>query len=606
MADIIRLLPDFVANQIAAGEVIQRPASAVKELLENAIDAGAQHIKLIVKDSGRTLVQVIDDGCGMSAADARMSFERHATSKISSADDIFRIRTKGFRGEALASIASVAQVELKTRLTGEELGTHVVIEGSDVKSSEPCQTPVGTSFSMKNLFFNVPARRQFLKSDHVELRHIIDEFQRIALAHPDVGFTFHHNGTEVYHLLKGNFRQRIVQLFGTKYDERLVPVDEETDVVGISGFVGKPEFARKNRGEQFFFVNGRFIKHPYLHHALMAAFDGLLSDGKHPPYFINLKVDPSRIDVNIHPTKTEVKFREEQAIYPILRSAVKRGLGKFQIAPTLDFERESSFDIAPFDHNRPVVIPGVQVNPDYNPFEEERKPQGNLASRIAPRNPGDGWREFYKIVEDDSQKAQQVIETMESSSDEALHTKPTLFQMGKSYIVSSIRSGMMLIDQQRAHERVLYEYFLSAGQHSAASQRLLFPETIELGAQAHASIVSSREVFHALGLEIEDLGGRTVVVHAVPADSAAVNVNELVEMVLSSLMDETDATESLQQRIAKGLARASAIKRGRSLSEDEMRDLIDRLFTCEVPAYSPSGKPAIVTFTPDEIAAKFR
>jgi DNA mismatch repair protein MutL len=407
-------------------------------------------------------------------------------------------------------------------------------------------------------------------------------------------------------LLKGNFRQRIVQLFGTKYDERLVPVDEETDVVGISGFVGKPEFARKNRGEQFFFVNGRFIKHPYLHHALMAAFDGLLSDGKHPPYFINLKVDPSRIDVNIHPTKTEVKFREEQAIYPILRSAVKRGLGKFQIAPTLDFERESSFDIAPFDHNRPVVIPGVQVNPDYNPFEEERKPQGNLASRIAPRNPGDGWREFYKIVEDDSQKAQQVIETMESSSDEALHTKPTLFQMGKSYIVSSIRSGMMLIDQQRAHERVLYEYFLLAGQHSAASQRLLFPETIELGAQAHASMVSSREVFHALGLEIEDLGGRTVVVHAVPADSAAENVNELVEMVLSSLMDETDATESLQQRIAKGLARASAIKRGRSLSEDEMRDLIDRLFTCEVPAYSPSGKPAIVTFTPDEIAAKFR
>ncbi len=606
MADIIRLLPDFVANQIAAGEVIQRPASAVKELLENAIDAGAQQIKLIVKDSGRTLVQVIDDGCGMSPSDARMSFERHATSKIASADDIFRIRTKGFRGEALASIASVAQVELKTRLTGEELGTHIIIEGSEVKSVEPCQTPVGTSFSMKNLFFNVPARRQFLKSDQVELRHVIDEFQRVALAHPDVGLTFHHNGTEVYHLLKGNFRQRIVQLFGAKYDERLVPVDEETDVVGISGFVGKPEFARKNRGEQFFFVNGRFIKHPYLHHALMAAFDGLLSDGKHPLYFINLKVDPSRIDVNIHPTKTEVKFREEQAIYPILRSAVKRGLGKFQIAPTLDFDRESSFDIEPFDRNRPVVVPGVQVNPEYNPFETERKPHGNLASRMAPRNPTDGWREFYKIVEDDAHLRQQTLDTQDTSSDDSLETKPTLFQMGKAYIVSSIRSGMMLVDQQRAHERILYEQFMSAEQSGVASQRLLFPETIELGAQAHASLVASRELFHAVGLEIEDLGGRSIVVHAVPADAASVNVNELVELVLSSLLDETNAAETLQQRIAKGLARASAIKRGRSLSEAEMRDLIDRLFTCELPAYSPTGKPAIVTFTPDEIAAKFR
>lgn len=606
MADIIRLLPDHVANQIAAGEVIQRPASAVKELLENALDAGAGLVKLIVKDSGRTLVQVIDDGCGMSPSDARMSFERHATSKIAAAEDLFRVRTKGFRGEALASIASVAQVELKTRLTGEDLGTRILIEGSDVKLVEPCQTPEGSSFSMKNLFFNIPARRQFLKSDQVELRHIIDEFQRVALAHPGVAFTFHHNGTEVYHLLKGNFRQRIVQIFGAKYDERLVPVDEETDVIGISGFVGKPEFARKNRNEQFFFVNGRYIRHPYLHHALMSAFEGLLPPGKHPLYFIKLTVDPSRIDVNIHPTKTEVKFREEQAIYPILRSSVKRGLGKFQIAPTLDFEKESSFEIEPFDRNRPIVVPGVNVNPDYNPFETERKPPGNLASRLKPQSPIDGWRDFYKIVEGETPELQQQIELTEKGDGLGKDSGPTLFQVARSYIVSSIRSGMMLIDQQRAHERILYEQFLNSEGGSAKSQRLLYPESIELGAQAHAAVLEAKEAFHAAGLEIEDLGGRTVVVNAVPADSLAVNVNELVELVLSSLMDETNPSETLQQRLAKGLARGSAIRRGRALSTEEMSDLIDRLFTCELPAYSPSGKPAIVTFTPDEIAAKFR
>ncbi len=615
MADIIQLLPDHVANQIAAGEVIQRPASVVKELMENAVDAGADQIHLIVKDSGRALIQIIDNGCGMSPADARLAFERHATSKINSAEDLFRIRTKGFRGEALASIASVAQVELKTRQTDAELGTHVIIEGSDVKEASPCQTAAGTSFAVKNLFFNVPARRQFLKSDQVEFKHILDEFQRVALAHPAIAMVMHHNSTEVYHLLKGNFRQRIVGLFGQKFDERLVPIEEETDVVGITGFVGKPEFAKKGRGDQYFFVNGRFIKHPYLHHAVSGAFDGLLPEGKYPVYFINLDIDPSRIDVNIHPTKTEVKFREERAIYSILKSTVRRGLGKFQVAPTLDFEQESSFNIAPFDKNRPVIHPDVNVNTDYNPFATDARQSSGLAGRMSrgdrlPPRGSDNWRDFYEVLKPEPVHSGQTavhVEPEEQHNDD--RTRPPIFQIGQSYIVTSIRSGMLCVDQQRAHERVLFEQFMQAEGQLKGGQTLLFPETRSLSAADHNVLTSALDALQTIGFDVENLGGRDVVIHALPAELADRDPSELLDSVIHALQDSefaSGAEDHFRQKVAVGLAKSGAVKRGKAMSETEMRDLVDRLFRCETPTYSPTGKAAIVTFTPEELAVKFR
>lgn len=615
MADIIQLLPDHVANQIAAGEVIQRPASVVKELMENAVDAGADHIHLIVKDSGRALIQIIDNGCGMSPADARLAFERHATSKISAAEDLFRVRTKGFRGEALASIASVAQVELKTRQSDADLGTQVIIEGSDVKEVTPCQTALGTSFAVKNLFFNVPARRQFLKSDQVEFKHILDEFQRVALAHPDIAFVMHHNATEVYHLVKGNFRQRIVGLFGQKFDERLVPVEEDTDVVRIGGFVGKPEFAKKGRGDQYFFVNGRFIKHPYLHHAVSGAFEGLLPEGKNPVYFINLEIDPSRIDVNIHPTKTEVKFREERAIYSILKSTVRRGLGKFQVAPTLDFEQESSFNIAPFDKNRPVIHPDVNVNTGYNPFATEAKPSSGLAGRMSggdrlPPRGSEHWRDYYEALKPDGASVEKEENALKTEDDSEVDTTGApIFQMGQAFIVTSIRSGMLCVDQQRAHERILFEQFLQRQEQLTGGQTLLFPETRTLSAADHNLLVNALDALQSMGFDVENLGGRDVVIHALPAELADRDPSELLDSVLLALQNSElaeDAEGQLKQKVAIGLAKSGAIKRGKVLSETEMRDLVDRLFSCEVPAYSPTGKAAIVTFTPEELAVKFR
>lgn len=615
MADIIQLLPDFVANQIAAGEVIQRPASVVKELMENAVDAGASNIQLIVKDSGRTLIQVVDDGCGMSASDARLCFERHATSKIASSEDLFRIRTKGFRGEAMASIASVAQVELKTRQRETSLGTLIQMDGSEVKRSEPCQQSEGSSIAVKNLFFNVPARRQFLKSDQVELRHIFDEFQRLALAHPEVAMVFHHNQSEVHRLKGGTLRQRITGLFGSKYDERLVPVEENTDVVRITGFVGKPEFARKKRGEQFFFVNGRFIKHPYLHHAVTGAMEGLLSDGRFPMYFLHLEVDPSRLDVNIHPTKTEVKFREERAIYPILKSSVRRGLGKFQVAPTLDFEQESSMNLPEFDRNRPLVMPEVKVNPHYNPFEQEPKSGGGLAGRFGPSSKSSHgqWRDFYQVLHpaeaENPQTEADKEEALFSADEHALDHQGsgTVFQMGRTYLVSPIKSGMMVIDQQRAHERILFESYLKAPLNQGLpSQRLLFPERLQLSTSDHAILLSSLETLQAMGLEVEDFGDNEVVVHGLPAESAETDPRQMIDLVLSSLNEsDDDLADSMRHKLAIGLARASSIKRGKSLSEQEMNDLIHRLFTCEVPTYSPTGKAVIRTFTPDDFAGKF-
>ncbi|MDG1781107.1 MAG: DNA mismatch repair endonuclease MutL [Flavobacteriales bacterium] len=615
MPDIIQLLPDFVANQIAAGEVIQRPASVVKELLENAIDAEATTIQLILKDAGRTLVQIIDDGKGMSMPDARMCFERHATSKISSADDLWKIKTKGFRGEALASIASVAQVEMKTKQASSELGTCIKIEGSTVNECEPCQTADGTSFAIRNLFFNVPARRQFLKTDAVETKHIMDEFQRVALAHPEVTMSMHHNGNEVYHLPKGSFRQRAVGIFGQKYDERLVPVEEETDLVRISGFIGKPEFARKTRGEQFFFVNDRFIKHHYLHHAVSGALEGLLQNAQHPFYLLYLDVDPSMVDVNIHPTKTEVKFKEERAIYSILKSAIRKSLGQFQVAPTLDFEQETSLNIAPFDGKTPVSIPQITVDPNYNPFDTTTHKEPRRAERVPgaiERSKGGGdWKEMYEIMRtpDTSSQELDLGETTDrpQSFEADAPEKAVVFQVGKRFLLTPIKSGMILIDQQRAHERILYEDFLAKGaDHHGSSQQLLFPFTLSLTPADHALLVEESKALQQMGFDIEDFGGSDFVVRGLPADCRQQNPQKLVDAILNQLHNgESTADHPERHLLALGLAKGSSIGKGQTLQQVEMRDLIDRLFACEVPYYSPGGKSVIVTITPEELSGKF-
>ena len=480
MSSIIQLLPDHVANQIAAGEVVQRPASVVKELLENAVDARATDIKLIIKDAGKALVQVIDNGLGMNVTDARLCFERHATSKIRQAEDLFSLHTKGFRGEALASIAAIAHVEMKTKQDQEELGTQIVVEGSKFMSQEVAVLPKGTSFAVKNLFFNIPARRNFLKSDTVEYRHIIDEFQRVALAHPNIYFTFYHNGSEMFNLPSASLRQRIVTIFSGKTNEKLVPVQEETEIVTIQGFVSKPEFAKKNRGEQFFFVNDRFIKSGYLHHAVMAAYDGILKDGAQPSYFLYLTVPPNTIDINIHPTKTEIKFDDEHALYAILRASIKHSLGQFNVAPVLDFDRDANLDTPYSYKDAKGETPTIQVDSTFNPFSDD-KVNKHYSSYKKPESTAN-WESLYVGLKQDSDviasHADFSFETDEVTGslfndeevEQAVHNS---YQIHKKYIVSPIKSGMVIVDQQRAHQRVLYEQFLTnMTVHQASSQQL--------------------------------------------------------------------------------------------------------------------------------------
>src|SRR5690606_24494220 len=502
MSDIIQLLPDSVANQIAAGEVVQRPASAVKEMMENAIDAGADQIKLIVKDAGKSLIQVIDNGCGMSVTDARVCFERHATSKIRKAEDLFAIRTMGFRGEAMASIAAIAHVELRTRRHEDELGTVVEIEGSEVVQQYPDQTPAGSSISVKNLFYNIPARRNFLKSNSVELRHILDEFQRIALAHPEIFFSLHSDGNEMFHLPKESLKQRIVHLFGNSYNQRLVPVEETTTILNIKGYIGKPEFAKKTRGEQFFFVNNRFIKDPYLNHAVLNAYEEILPADMFPLYVLFIDIDPSKIDINVHPTKTEIKYEDEKAIYAILRSAVKRSLGRYNITPSLDFEQETGFDTLitpkPLDE---IQAPTINFNPNFNPFDDGNPSARSAVSRSysypealerktsIPQN----WDSLYQITEQEEPTQLPLIPEEQATDNGFIQAsdqpKKQFFQLHNRYIVSQIHSGFMLIDQQAAHERILFEQFQ---QHlinnQGSSQQSLFPQTVELNAADFALI----------------------------------------------------------------------------------------------------------------------
>jgi DNA mismatch repair protein MutL len=616
MPDIIQLLPDAVANQIAAGEVVQRPASAVKELVENALDSGADKIQVILRDGGKSLIQIIDNGCGMSLTDARMSFERHATSKIRKAEDLFAIRTMGFRGEALASIAAIAQVELKTRRHEDELGTCIIIEGSEIISQQACSAPTGTSICVKNLFFNTPARRNFLKSNPVEMRHIIDELQRVALANPKVFFTMHHDGQEVYHLPAATLKQRIIHLLGSNYNERLVPVEEDTSVIKLRGFVGKPEFAKKTRGEQFFFVNNRFIRDAYLNHAVLMAFKELLPEDTFPLYVLFIEIDPAKIDINVHPTKTEIKYQDEQTIYAIIRSAVKRSLGRYNITPTLDFDQENSIGhlvmLKPLEE---IVAPTITFNPDYNPFTTEKKQErelpflrdtGGYRNSPVPQN----WDTLYEISRREVVIQQEMHPEKTIAVDDQDLIKPSerqLFQLHNRFILSQIKSGFMVINQQSAHERILYERFLQQLQnHSGVSQQSLFPQSVTLNAGDFELLKELLPDIRGLGFDIREFGRNTVVVEGVPADLGHTSETGILEQLIEGFKNNQSAMKlDKRDSLARSLARNAATKTGTKMSLEEMSLLIDQLFACQMPNVALNGNQVITTITIDELLERF-
>ncbi|WP_160066989.1 DNA mismatch repair endonuclease MutL [Sphingobacterium bovisgrunnientis] len=623
MSDIIQLLPDAVANQIAAGEVVQRPASAVKELIENAIDAGADRIKLIVKDAGKTLIQVIDNGCGMSVTDARLCFERHATSKIRKAEDLFAIRSMGFRGEAMASIAAIAQVELKTRRIEDELGTVIQIEGTKVVNQFPEALPAGTSISVKNLFYNIPARRNFLKSNSVEMRHIIDEFQRIALANPEIFLSLHSENNELFHLTPGTLKQRIVHLFGNNYNQKLVPVEEETSIINLTGFIGKPEYAKKTRGEQFFFVNKRFIRDPYLNHAVMNAYEEILPAETFPMYVLFIDIDPSKIDINVHPTKTEIKYEDDKAIYAIIRSAVKRSLGRYNITPSLDFDQETSFSgmisSKPIDE---IQAPTITFNPNFNPFESEigsLRPSNNsrsndYSSRFEREAVPKNWDTLYQITETETPTQLPLLDTEEQETDERpviipkAESKKSFFQIHNRYIVSQIHSGIMLIDQQAAHERILFEQYKEQLENNqGSSQQSLFPTTIDLSPSDFELMDDILPELQTLGFQLRPFGKTTYIVDGIPADLGNnINEKQIIEQLLEDYKhNRTELKVDKRDHLAKSLAKSAAIKAGISLNNDAIEELIDKLFACESPNISVHGKPTIITLTLAELMEKF-
>jgi DNA mismatch repair protein MutL len=629
MADVIQLLPESVANQIAAGEVVQRPASVVKELLENAVDAGATKIQLIVREAGKSLIQVIDNGCGMSETDARMSFERHATSKIREAKDLFALHTMGFRGEALASIAAVAQVEMRTRRATDEMGVRILIEDSVVKAQEACQTAQGTGISVKNLFYNVPARRNFLKADPVEMRHIMDEFQRVAMANPDVFFSMHHNDSEIFHLPAGNLRQRVVKVFGEAINKKLVPVEQETEVLRISGFVGKPDYFKKTRGEQLFFVNKRFIRSNYLHHAVVAAYEDLLPNDTYPLYVLFLDIDPASVDINVHPTKQEIKFDDERLVYNYLKVSVRHALGTHNVTPTLDFEQEPAFQATPA--RPPALRPeaGASVG-SYHPSRGDAD---------APRHAENlrNWQRLYEGLElfnaqnsgendatalPQAELAESVFATeipgfevrpsaeiAELDDDNQTFSKEQKepYQIHGQYIVSHIRSGFLLIDQQAASERILYERYLEAlGNQPIATQKALFPKTIELAAADAALLREMLDAVNLLGFDIAPFGGNAFVLHGTPSGLAAgLPEEQLLEKLLAQYKDNLELELGLHDNLARAMARSAALRRGQSLSVAAMRDLIDQLFACTVPMASPSGRKCFISFDLEDLQKKF-
>ncbi|SDQ59812.1 DNA mismatch repair endonuclease MutL [Flagellimonas zhangzhouensis] len=615
MADIIKLLPDHVANQIAAGEVVQRPASVVKELMENAIDAGAESIKLIIKDGGKTLIQVVDDGLGMSETDARLSFERHATSKISSAQDLFNLNTKGFRGEALASIAAIAHVDMQTRTASNDVGTHLKIEGSKIVSQEVVATPKGTSILVKNLFFNIPARRNFLKSNQVELRHITDEFHRVALVHPNIEFHFYNNGSEIFNLPKTKHRQRIAHIFGSRMETRLVPVNEETEVLKVSGFICKPEFAKKSRGEQFFFANNRYIKSPYLHHAVSAAFEGLIKSEMFPGYFLYLEVDPGSIDINIHPTKTEVKFDDENTLYAILRSTIKHSLGQFNVAPVLDFEHDPNLD-TPYNYKeKGAVLPKVTVDSNFNPFQEVPKSKSSGGGTFQKQSTK-GWENLYEGLEQEVDVEQFSSLVIESESDEqgtlydseqAEEHMASTFQLRRKYVVSTVKSGMLVIHQKRAHERILFEKFLKEiTVKEGVSQQLLFPLELSFNKQELGILNDISESLTNIGFAFESLEHETVKVTGVPLLVPESGIGTVLDRLIADYREGYgDGSISQAEMLAEVLSRNLAVKTGEVLDQESQMALVNNLFACKEPTLSPSQKITYTIISEGDIDKKF-
>ena len=638
MSDIIHLLPDSVANQIAAGEVIQRPASVIKELVENAIDAEAQEIHVLVTDAGKTCIQVIDDGKGMSETDARLSFERHAPSKIREATDLFALRTMGFRGEALASIAAVAEVELKTRPANEELGTRLLIAGSKVESQEAVSCPKGSNFSVKNLFFNVPARRKFLKANSTELSNILNEFERIALVHPEVAFYLYSNDTELFNLPVMPLRQRIMAVFGKKLNQQLLSVEVNTTMVKVTGFVAKPETARKKGAHQYFFVNGRYMRHPYFHKAVMDAYEQLVPVGEQVSYFIYFEVDPANIDVNIHPTKTEIKFENEQAIWQILSAAVKETLGRFNAVPTIDFDTEDMPDIPAFEQTRPIEPPKVHYNTDFNPFKtSSASSYGGGGSYSRPKVE---WEGLYSGVEKASklngpmeeeppvEEAWTISDTSQEVADEgrepyleeagrataSLYGNEPIMEMGAQhlqfkgrFILTSVKSGLMLIDQHRAHIRVLFDRYISQiRQKQGVSQGVLFPEIVQLPASEAAVLESILDDLAAVGFDLSPLGGGSYAINGIPSGIEGLNPVDLIRNMVHTAMEKgNDVKEEIQTILALTLARAAAIVYGQVLSNDEMSSLVDNLFACPSPNYTPDGRTVLTTIKEEDIEKLF-
>ncbi len=606
MLDVIKLLPDSVANQIAAGEVIQRPASAVKELMENALDAGATQIDLVVKDAGKAMIMVIDNGCGMSETDARLCFERHATSKISKAEDLFAIRTMGFRGEALASIAAIAQVELKTRRREDEVGVCIVNEGSVVKEQSLIPMSPGTTFVVKNLFFNVPARRNFLKSAQAEMRHIVEEFTRVTLMNPEVGFSLTSDGKEIYHLYPGNLKQRIMGLFGSGYEQKLLPVDQVADRVHIHGYIVKAEFAKKTRGEQYFFVNKRFIKHAYLHHAIENAYMEMIPKDSFPGYFLNIEVDPADIDINIHPTKTEVNFLDVKLIYAVLHAAVRKAIGQHNLSPMIDFEAPADLndDIgAATSGARPIVFPQIPVNPNYNPFRQSTEGHRDNWSDFSQRRqtPSGDWRLLYgertDLAENPTQGEQQA---QTQSNDKYL-------QVNQSFILTTVKSGLLLIDQHLAHTRILFEKYLKQLEnHDGVSQQELFPQAFTVNANDASLLKELMPVLGSLGFVLEQANPTTFMINGTPSDSVGHDAVVLLEKILDNYkINRTDLQLDRKLDIAKTMAVQLAIKPQTPLSELEMQNIVDQLFACNVAEVAPNGKKIYIIISIEELMEKF-
>ena len=599
MSNLIKLLPDHVANQIAAGEVVQRPSSVVKELLENSIDSGAKKISLLIKEAGRTLIQVVDNGSGMSEKDAVICFERHSTSKITNAADLFNLSTKGFRGEALASIAAISHTELITKNESSDIGTFIKIEGNKITQNKSIVSNIGSSISVKNLFYNVPARRNFLKSDNVEVRHIINEFHRVALAHPEIHFEFDNNDLQLFSLPISNIRQRIVNIFGSKSNEKLVPVDETTEVLKLSGFIFKPEFSKKSRGEQFFFVNNRYIKSPYLNHAVNSAFEGLINSGYNASYFLFLEVDPKRIDINIHPTKTEIKFDDDHTIYAILRSAIKHSLGQFNISPVLDFDRDKNLDIPYKYASMPTTSSlEVEVNRNYNPFE---KNNSELRSQVNAQDSAKSEQLVYSSLSDNLNSQFDISDSLKEDS------KPTVFQLRNKYLVNKIKSGLVIINQNRAHQRILYENFLKyITVEGNESQKLLYPIQVHLSIKEIAIIDNFKTQLNNSGFLFDTVNNETLSFSSLPASIEESNLESIIRQLLDNISNEIpDDNFSQTDMISKSLAKSMSIKNGQNLNPNEMEYIVNGLFACKEPNISPFNKRTYITLTSEDLDNKF-